>query len=66
MWGLFSCWPTLMNYSITQINSYLYEYLSESDDLYINPTPLDERSPRKISATINKMAHMEFGPSCQF
>ena len=51
--------------SIIKINSYL-KYLSESDDLWINPTPLDERDPIKISAAINKPTHMKFGPSCQF
>jgi len=29
----------------------------------INPTPLDERNPRKISFAINEVTHMEFGPS---
>ena len=68
------CWasePTwvvgrLDNNSIIKINSYLHKYLSESDDLWINPTPLDERDPIKISVSINKLTHMEFGPSCQF
>ena len=68
------CWasePTwvvgrLDNNSIIKINSYLHEYLSESDDLYINPTPLDERNLIKILSAMNKMTHMEFGPSCQF
>ncbi len=54
------------NNYINKINSYLHKYLSESDDLWINPTPLDERDPIKISAVINKLIHMEFGPSCQF
>jgi len=53
-------------YETFSINSYLHKYLSESDDLWINPTPLDERNPIKISATINKLTHMEFGPSFQF
>jgi len=56
----------LGNNSIIKINSYLHKYLSESDDLWINPTPLDERDPIKISAAINKPTHMEFGPSFQF
>jgi len=56
----------LDNNYINKINSYLHKYLSESDDLWINPTPLDERDPIKISAAINKPTHMEFGPSCQF
>jgi len=56
----------LGNNYINKINSYLHKYLSESDDLWINPTPLDERDPIKISAAINKPTHMEFGPSCQF
>ena len=40
--------------------------MSESDDHYINPTPLDKINLGKISAAINNMTHMEFGPSCQF
>ena len=56
----------LDNNYINKINSYLHKYLSESDDLWINSTPLDERDPIKISAVINKLIHMEFGPSCQF
>ena len=56
----------LGNNYINKINSYLHKYLSESDDLWINPTPLDERDPIKISAAINKLTHMEFGPSFQF
>jgi len=56
----------LDNNYINKINSYLHKYLSESDDLWINPTPLDERDTIKISAAINKPTHMEFGPSCQF
>ena len=56
----------LDNNFINKINSYLHKYLSESDDLWINPTPLDERDPIKISVVINKLTHMEFGPSCQF
>ena len=56
----------LDNNYINKINSYLHKYLSESDDLWINPTPLDKRDPIKISAAINKLTHMEFGPSCQF
>ena len=56
----------LDNLSKNKINSYLHKYLSESDDLWINPTPLDERDPIKISAALNKPTHMEFGPSCQF
>ena len=68
------CWasePTwvlgwLDNISIIKINSYLHEYLSESDDLYINPTPLDERNLIKILSAMNKMTHMNFFPSFQF
>ena len=56
----------LDNNYINKINSYLHKYLSESDNLWFNPTPLDERDPIKISAAINKPTHMEFGPSCQF
>ena len=56
----------LDNNYINKINSYLHKYLSESDDLWINPTPLNERDPIKISVVINKLTHMEFGPSCQF
>jgi len=56
----------LDNNYIIKINSYLHKYLSEWDDLRINPSPFDERDPIKILATINKMTHMEFGPSCQF
>ena len=60
------CAGRLDNNYINKINSYLHKYLSESDDLWINPTPLDERDPIKISAAINKPIHMEFGPSFQF
>ena len=56
----------LDNNYINKINSYLHKYLSESDDLWINPTPLDERDPIKISAAISKLTHMDFGPSFQF
>ena len=56
----------LDNNYINKINSYLHKYLSESDDLWINPTPLDERDPIKLSAAINKLTHMEFCPSFQF
>jgi len=54
------------NLSIIKINSYLHKYLSESDDLWINPTPLDERNLGKILSAMTKVTHMEFGPSCQF
>ena len=56
----------LDNNYINKINSYLHKYLSELDDLWINPTPLDERDPIKISAARNKPTHMEFFPSFQF
>ena len=64
-WGCtthFNCWQTLTNCQEIQINSYLHEYMLVSDDRQINPTPLNERNPRKISAAINKMTNMEFGP----
>ena len=44
----------LDNNYINKISSYLHKYLSESNDLWINPTLLDERDPIKISASINK------------
>ena len=56
----------LDNNYINKINSYLHKYLSELDDLWINPTPLDERDPIKISSAINNLNHMEFGPIFQF
>ena len=56
----------LDNNSISKINSYLHEYLSESDDIYIDPTPLNERNLMNTLSAMNKISHMKFGPTFQF
>ena len=56
----------LDNNSTIKINSYLHEYLSESDDIYINPTPLNERNLINILSAMNKMTHMNFCPVANF
>ena len=48
------------------MNSYLHEYLSEMDDIYIIPTPLDKRNLIKVLSAMNNMTHMNFFPSCKF